>query len=224
MIDKRIDSIEQALDGLTDGASVMISGFGGAGLPVNLIQALDKTAARNLTLLLNSIRFIETYVPAMIGDRRVVKTICTAARGRGSEPALFERQIADGTLDLELVPQGTFAERLRAGGAGIRAFYTPTGIGTTLVEGKEVRDFDGTPCVLETALKADFALLRADVADHWGNIAFRGLQANFGPAMATAARVTVVEVTTIQDEPLDPAAVDIAGVYIDRIIELADSR
>lgn len=224
MIDKRIDTLVQALDGLNDGASVMISGFGGAGLPVNLIKALDATSACDLTLVLNSPRFIDTYAPALFSDRRVAKVIVSAARARGREPALFERQIADGALELELVPQGTLAERLRAGGAGIPAFYTPTGVGTTLIAGKEVREFGGVSCVLETALKADFALMRADVADRWGNIAFRGLQANFAPAMASAARVTVVEVETIQAEPLDPSAVDVAGIYIDRVIALPDAR
>jgi 3-oxoacid CoA-transferase A subunit len=224
MIDKHIESIDQALDGIADGASVMISGFGGAGLPVNLLRALEATSATNLTLLLNSLRFIETYAPKLFADRRVARVICTAARGRGREPSLYERQIEDGSLALELVPQGTFAERLRAGGAGIAAFYTPTGVGTTLIEGKEVREFDGIPCVLEVGLKADFALMRADTADRWGNVAFRGVQANFGPAMASAARVTVVEVGTFQREALDPAAIDIAGIYTDRIIALPDVR
>ena len=139
MIDKTIESIDQALDGIVDGASVTISGFGGTGLPVNLIRALEATSATNLTLLLNSLRFIETYAPRLFAERRVARVICTAACGRGREPSLYERQIRDGSLVLELVPQGTFAERLRAGGAGIAAFYTPTGIGTTLIEGKEVR-------------------------------------------------------------------------------------
>lgn len=224
MIDKRINSIENALEGLGDGASVMISGFGGAGLPVNLIKALDATRAGNLTLILNSLRFIETYAPAMFTDRRVVKAVASAARGRGKEPSVYERQITEGLLELEMSPQGSFAERMRAGGAGIPAFYTPTGIGTTLIDGKDIREFDGVPCVLETALKADFALMRADVADQWGNVSFRGLQANFGPAMASAASITVVEVETIQSEPLDPSAIDIAGIYTDRIIAIADAR
>ena len=224
MIDKTIESIDQALDGIVDGASVTISGFGGTGLPVNLIRALEATSATNLTLLLNSLRFIETYAPRLFAERRVARVICTAARGRGREPSLYERQIRDGSLVLELVPQGTFAEPLRAGGAGIAAFYTPTGIGTTLIEGKEVREFNGVPCVLEVGLKADFTLMRADKADRWGNVAFRGLQANFGPAMASAARVAVVEVATLQREPLDPAAIDIAGIYTDRIVALPDLR
>ena len=224
MIDKRIESIDRALDGIVDGASVMISGFGGAGLPVNLIRALEATSATNLTLLLNSLRFIEAYAPSLFAERRVARVICTAARGRGREPSLYERQIQDGSLALELVPQGTFAERLRAGGAGIAAFYTPTGVGTTLIKGKKVRKFNGISCVLEVGMKADFALMRADKADRWGNVQFRGLQANFGPAMASAARMAVVEVETVQRDPLDPAAIDIAGIYTDRIIALPDLR
>jgi 3-oxoacid CoA-transferase A subunit len=129
-----------------------------------------------------------------------------------------------GTLELELVPQGTFAERMRAGGAGIPAFYTPTGFGTKLTEGKESREFDGRQCVLETALTADFALMRADVADRWGNVSFRGTQSNFGPAMAMASRIAVVEVERISDEPLPSNAIDIPGIFTQRIIAVADER
>ncbi len=132
--------------------------------------------------------------------------------------------MAEGSLELELVPQGTFAERLRAGGSGVPAFYTPTGVGTLLAEGKEIREFEGRPYLLETALKADFALLRADVADRWGNIAFRGAQPNFQPAMAMAARVTVVEVNHIAAGPLSPEAIDVPGIFNQRVIALPDER
>ncbi|NKB54898.1 MAG: 3-oxoacid CoA-transferase subunit A [Alphaproteobacteria bacterium] len=223
-MDKRIENIAAALDGITDGASVMISGFGGAGLPVVLIRALEAASVDNLTLILNSLRFIETYAPGLFADKRVRKTVSSAARGRGKESSEYELQLEQGTLELELVPQGTFAERMRAGGAGIPAFYTPTGFGTKLTEGKETREFNGRQCVLETALTADFALMRADVADRWGNVSFRGTQANFGPAMAMASRVAVVEVERVLDEPLPPNAIDIPGIFTQRIIAVPDER
>ena len=187
MIDKRITKVEEALAGIANGATVMVSGFGGAGLPVVLIQALEATPARDLSLILNSLRFVETYAPSLFTDR-------------------------------------TFAERVRAGGAGIPAFYTPTGVGTKLTEGKEVRDFDGRPCVLEPALTADYAIMRATVADRWGNISFVGTQSNFGPAMAMAAKVTVVEVDEVRDEPLNPRVVDIPGIFTQRVIAVPDAR
>lgn len=224
MIDKRITKIEEALEGLSDGASVMISGFGGAGLPVVLIRALEAAPAGNLTLVLNSLRFVETYAPRLFEEKRVRKAISSAARGRGREPSTYERQLEAGELELELVPQGSFAERMRAGGAGIPAFYTPTGVGTKLTEGKETRTFDGRECVLETAIKADFALMRATAADRWGNVSFRGTQSNFGPAMAMASRVAVVEVDEISEDPLPLQAIDIPGIFVQRVIAVPDER
>ncbi|MBT5111459.1 MAG: 3-oxoacid CoA-transferase subunit A [Rhodospirillaceae bacterium] len=224
MIDKRIDTVEQALDGLSDGASIMIGGFGGSGLPVTLVRALEETSARDLTVILISLRFIELYAPRLIAERRIVKGICTAARSPGKAQSKYERQIEEGSLELELTPQGTFAERLRAGGAGVAAFYTPTGVGTLLAEGKEVREFDGQQCLLETGLKADFALIRGNVADRWGNVSFRGTQRNFCLAMATAARTTAVEVDTIETAPLSPEAIDIPGIFTQRVIALPDGR
>ncbi len=224
MIDKRIDTVEQALDGLCDGASIMIGGFGGSGLPATLLCALEATSARDLTVILISLRFIETYAPRMFAERRIVKGICTAARGKGKTQSEYERQIEEGLLELELTPQRTFAERLRAGGAGLPAFYTPTGFGTLLAEGKETREFNGRHCLLETGLTADFALLRADRADRWGNVSYRGTQRNFGPAMAMAARTTVVEVDSISAAPLSPEAIDIPGIFTQRVIALPDGR
>ncbi len=224
MIDKRISRVEEALEGLPDGATVMISGFGGAGLPVVLIRALEATSAGGLTLILNSLRFIETYAPALFTDRRVVKTISSAARSRGKGTAVYEYQVEEGFLEAEIVPQGTFAERIRAGGAGIPAFFTPTGVGTKLTEGKEVREFDGRPCVLEPAMTADFALMRATVADRWGNVSFVGTQSNFGPAMAMAAKTAVIEVDEVSDEPLDPRIVDIPGIFTQRVLAVPDER
>lgn len=224
MIDKRISKVTEALEGLSDGATIMISGFGGAGLPVVLIKALEATSASGLTLILNSLRFIETYAPSLFTDRRVIKTVSSAARSRGKGTAVYEYQVEEGFLEAEIVPQGTLAERIRAGGSGIPAFFTPTGVSTKLTEGKEVRDYDGRLCVLETALTADFALMRATVADRWGNIGFVGTQSNFGPAMAMAAKTSVVEVDEVLDEPLPPREVDIPGIFTQRVIAVPDDR
>ncbi len=224
MIDKRVATVEAALEGLTDGASIMISGFGGAGVPVALIQALAHTSVRDITMIINGIRHVDTCAPTIFGDHRVRKVVCSASRGQGREPTVYERQWQAGELEVEMVPQGTFAERLRAGGAGIPAFYTPTGAGTPLGDGKEVRDFNGRPCVLEAALTADFAFMRAHCADRWGNVDFRGTQANFGPAMAAAARTTVVEVETISETPIPSDQVDVSSIYVQRVIARPAAR
>ena len=224
MIDKRVYSVQQALEGMVNGSSVMISGFGGAGTPVSLIQALDACGARELTIMANSLRYIEAYAPQMFVDCRIRKAVASAARARGRDTANFEQQWLDGNLEIELVPQGTFVERLRAGGAGIAGFYTPTGVGTDLAEGKEIREFDGQPFVLERALTADFALLRASRADRWGNLRFHGTQENFGSSMAMAGRVAVAEVEEIVDQPLSPAQISLPGIFVQRVIELPDGR
>jgi 3-oxoacid CoA-transferase A subunit len=148
----------------------------------------------------------------------VRKVICTAARGHSKEPSAFERLWTAGKIELECVPQGTFSERLRAGGAGIPAFYTPVGFGTELAEGKEVRTFQDREYVLETALKGDVALIRADTADRYGNLSFRYAQMNFGPVMATAATHSVAEVRAIIDEPMPHEQVQLPGVYINSIV------
>jgi 3-oxoacid CoA-transferase A subunit len=223
MIDKRVETIEAALDGLGDGASILVGGFGGAGVPFALIRALENLSARDLTLILNGVRFVDGFAPRIFGDRRVSRVICSAARSRGKETSNYERQWLDGELDIEMVPQGTFAERMRAGGAGVPAFYTPTAVGTDLAEGREIREFQGRPCVLETAITADFALIRAARADRWGNVRFRGAQGNFGVAMAMAGRTTVIETGNATDEPIEPDSIHIPGIYVDRVIELEDA-
>ena len=223
MIDKRVETIEAALDGIGDGSSILVSGFGGTGIPFALIRALENMTARDLTLILNGIRFVDGVSPRIFGDRRVARVICSAARSRGRDTSNYERQWLDGELEIEMVPQGTFAERIRAGGAGVQAFYTPTAAGTLLGEGKEVREFNGRPCVLETAITADFALIRAARADRWGNVRFRGTQGNFGLAMAMAARTTVIETGSATDAPIEPDSIHIPGIYVQRVIELEDA-
>jgi 3-oxoadipate CoA-transferase, alpha subunit len=219
---KSVASADEALADLGDGASVMISGFGGAGSPLALMRALERRRVRDLTVIINSVRHLYDAAPALFDERRVIRAICSAARGRGRAPVAFEEQWFAGSLEVELVPQGSFAERIRAGGAGIPAFFTPTGVGTDLAVGKEVREIGGRACVLEHALRADFAFLHADVADRFGNVVFRGSQANFGPAMAAAARVAVVEVGRLADTPLDPHRIDVPGIYVDRVVVVGE--
>jgi 3-oxoacid CoA-transferase A subunit len=217
-IDKRAGSPAEALTDVPDGATVFISGFGGAGFPNVLIRALRDRGPRNLTLVVNSATHRYSYTHELIEAGLVSKVICTAARGHSKDPSPFERLWMEGKIELECVPQGTFTERIRAGGAGIPAFYTPVGVGTELARGKEVRSFDGRDYVLEPAIKGDLALVRADTADKYGNLAFRYAQMNFGPVMATAARVAVAEVRTVLAEPLSPDRVQLPGTFVDHVV------
>jgi len=217
-IDKRAGSPAEALADVADGATVFISGFGGAGFPNALIRALRDRAPRDLTLVANSATHRYSLTHELIEAGLVRKVICTAARGRDSEPSPFERLWMAGRIELECVPQGTFSERIRAGGAGIPAFYTPVGVGTGLARGKEVRSFEGRDYVLEPALKGDLALVRADTADRYGNLAFRYAQMNFGPVMAMAARLAVAEVRAVLAEPMPHDRVQLPGAFVDRIV------
>lgn len=224
MIDKRVSSIAEALAGIGDGMTIMFGGFGGAGVAVNLMRALEGCTARDLTIVSNSVRFLEDYAPALFERKQVRHAVASAARSRGSASGISELQLEDGTLTLDISPQGSFSERIRAGGAGIPAFYTPTGVGTPVVEGKEHREFDGVMCVLEYALKSDFTLMRADKADRYGNLYFRGTQGNFGRDMAAASACTVVEVREIVDGFLPTPDIHVPGVFVKRIIQLPDGR
>src|SRR4029453_12203222 len=201
--------------------TVFISGFGGAGFPNVLIRALRERAPKNLTLVVNSATTRYSLTHELIAAGLVRKVVGTAARGHDKEPSPFERLWVAGKIELECVPQGTFAERIRAGGAGIPAFYTPVGFGTAVADGKEVRIFDGRQHVLEHAIKGDVALVRADTADRYGNLAFRYAQMNFGPVMATAAKLAVAEVRTVLDEPLPHERVQLPGVYVGRVVTVA---
>lgn len=225
MIDKRVNTTDEALAGITDGATVMLSGFQGAGVANALIGALIETGARNLTLISNGTGHPASMQGELIGSGAVTKVICSSARGRGRDPTPFEKLWLAGKIELELVPQGTFTERIRAGGAGIPAFYTPVGVDTALADGKERRTIDGRDCILETALTADFTLLRAERGDRWGNLVYIGTQSNFGPVMAMAGRVTVAEVNGFApDGALAPDTIRTPGIFVDRIIELPDQR
>ena len=218
MINKVVGDIGGAMAGIGSGASIMISGFGNAGIPSNLVRALGAMDLSGLTLIMNAIRRIDECDPSLFTERRVGHVITTAFRGPQAGPASYEQQWERGELTLDILPQGTFAERIRAGGAGIPAFFTPTAVGTSLVEGQEQRDFNGQTCVLEEALTAGFALLRAQKADRYGNLYFRGTQANFGTSMATAAAITIVEVEEISETGLRPEDIHLPGIYVQRVL------
>ncbi|MBO0763321.1 MAG: 3-oxoacid CoA-transferase subunit A [Hyphomicrobiaceae bacterium] len=217
-MDKRAGSAAEALADVPDGATVLISGFGGAGFPNVLIRALRDRAPKALTLVVNSATHRYSLTHELIEAGLVRKVVCTAARGRDNEPSPFERLWVEGRIKLECVPQGTFAERIRAGGAGIPAFYTPVGVGTELAGGKERRTFEGRDYILEPAIKGDLALVRADAADRYGNLAFRYAQMNFGPVMAMAARVAVAEVRAVLSEPMPHDRVQLPGTFVDRVV------
>jgi len=216
-IDKRVASAAEAVAGIGDGASVMVSGFGGAGFANTLILALRDAGPRGLTLIVNSATHPLSQTHVLIEAGLVRKVICSASRGRGKELSPFEKLHKAGKIELVMMPQGNFAECIRAGGAGIPAFYTPSGVGTELTRGKEVRRFGGRDYVLEEAISADVALIRGDLADRFGNLMFRHAQMNFGPAMATAAKLAIAEVRATQEAPIAPTLVQLPGVYVQRV-------
>jgi 3-oxoadipate CoA-transferase alpha subunit len=216
-IDKRV-SLEGALEGVSDGATVFITGFGGAGFPNKLIHALCERGPKDLTLVVNSATHRYSLTHELIANDQVRKVICTAARGHDKEPSPFETRWMAGKIELEMVPQGSFTERIRAGGAGIPAFYTPVGFGTELTKGKEVRRFGERDYVMEEAITGNLALVRADTADRTGNLSFNYAQMNFGPVMASAAKLAVAEVRAISDEPLSRERIQLPGVYVDRVV------
>lgn len=217
MIDKRISDLARAVADIGDGSTVMIGGFGEAGSPIELIHALIDQGAGGLTVVNNNTGTGEVGLAALIRAGRVDKMICSYPRSANSRA--FPDLYREGRIELELVPQGTLAERIRAGGAGIPAFYTPTAAGTELEAGKELRDFDGTPCLLERALSADFALIKARRADWHGNLVYNKTARNFSPLMAAAAATTIVQAAAV-DRPgsIDPETVITPGIFVDRVV------
>ena len=210
----------EAVAGIGDGASVMIGGFGGSGTPIELIHALIDAGARDLTIVNNNAGNGRVGLAALIAEGRVAKLVCSYPRS--ADPKAFTELFLEGGIELELVPQGTLAERIRAGGAGIPAFYTPTAFGTALAEGKPTAEFDGVPYVQERWLKADFALLKAQTADTHGNLTFRKAARNFAPLMATAAATTIVQASEIVEAGrIDPERVVTPGIFVDRVVEVS---
>jgi len=221
-IDKRIGSAAQALADVEDGATVLISGFGGAGFPNVLIRALRERNLKGLILVVNSATHRYSLTHELIAAGQVRKVVCSAARGREGGLSAFEQLWKDGKIELECLPQGTFAEAIRAGGAGIPAFYTPAGYGTDLTKGKETRRFGDRDYVLEPAITGDLALVRADTADVYGNLTFRFAQMNFSPAMATAAKLTIAEVRAVEETAIAHERVQVPGVFVDRIVRVSE--
>ena len=223
MIDKIRSSPAEALKDVADGATVMIGGFGTAGLPDELIAALMAQGARELTIVNNNAGNGDTGLAALLAAGRVRKIICSFPRQADSWH--FDKLYRDGRIELELVPQGNLAERIRAAGAGIGGFFTPTGYGTELAQGKETREIGGRMYVLESPIHADYALIKAERGDRWGNLCYRMTARNFGPVMAMAARVTVATLHEIVElGTLDPEAVVTPGLFVQHVVRVPRTR
>jgi 3-oxoadipate CoA-transferase alpha subunit len=219
MINKIVASIAEALEGVKDGSTVLIGGFGAVGQPDALIEGLIEQGAKDLVAVLNNAGTGRVGVAKLMGLGRVRKIICSFPRSQGS--VVFEELYREGRIELEIVPQGTLAERMRVAAAGIPAFYTATAAGTLLERGKETREFDGRRYVMERALKGDVALVEAWEADRWGNLAYRGSGGNFNPVMATAAELTVAQVQHIRGlGEIGPHRIDTPGIYVDRVVRV----
>ena len=215
-LDKRVQSYAQALDGLADGMTVIAGGFGLCGIPENLIAEIHRRGTRGLTVVSNNCGVDGFGLGVLLEQRQIRKVIASYV----GENALFEKQLLAGEIEVELTPQGTLAEKLRAGGAGIPAFFTATGYGTPVAEGKEVRQFGDRNYILERSITGDFAIVKGWKADHFGNVIYRHTARNFNPLAATAGRITVVEVEEIVEPgELDPAQVHTPGIYVDRVIQ-----
>jgi 3-oxoadipate CoA-transferase alpha subunit len=217
------DSARDAVAGVADGSTVLVGGFGMAGMPVDLIDALIAQGAGDLTVVCNNAGNGDTGLAALLAAGRVRKVVCSFPRQNDSY--VFDELYRTGRIELEVVPQGNLAERMRAAGAGIGAFFSPTGFGTLLAEGKETRRIDGRDYVLELPIRGDVALIGAHKSDRLGNLVYRKTARNFGPVMATAAATTIVQVTEIVDiGDLDPETVVTPGIYVDRVVQVEPPR
>jgi 3-oxoadipate CoA-transferase, alpha subunit len=222
LMDKTIKSAREALSGIGDGATIMIGGFGGSGAPIELIHALIDKGPKNLTVINNNAGNGRIGIAAMIDAGLVKKMICSFPR---SDPRAFTDRYLAGEIELELVPQGTLAERIRAGGAGIPAFYTPTGFGTELAEGKVIAEFDGRSYVQERWLKADFAIVKAELGDTYGNLTYNKAGRNFNPLMCMAAKTTIAQVSKIVAAgEIDPEHVVTPGIFVNGVVEIPDPQ
>ena len=215
-MEKVVANAQQAIEGIESGMTLMIGGFGVCGIPENTIAALTQTSVTDLTCISNNAGVGDFGLGLLLNDRRIKKMISSYV-GENEE---FERQMLSGELEVDLIPQGSLAERCRAGGAGIPAFFTPAGYGTEVAEGKEVRLFDGKPHILEQAFSADFALVKAWRGDHAGNLIFKGTARNFNPVMAMAGTITIAEVEELVDNSvLDPNEIHTPGIFVQRIFQ-----
>ena len=223
MIDKRVDTIDAALSGIEDGSTILVSGFGNAGSPIRLLEALIDQGAAGLTIVSNNAGEGEFGLAALMKAGRVTKVICSYPRSAGS--IIFEELYDQGKIELEVVPQGTLSERMRAAGAGIGGFFTPTSAGTLLGANKETREIEGKLHVFETPLKGDVALVKADAGDRWGNLTYNKSARNFGPTMAMAAKLTIAEVKTIKElGEISPEHVVTPGIFVERVIKLREEQ
>ncbi len=219
MIDKRVASVAQALKDVPDGATILVGGFGTAGIPGELIDGLIEQGAKDLTIVNNNAGNGETGLAALLKTGRVRKIICSFPRQADSQ--VFDGLYRSGQIELELVPQGNLAERLRAAGAGIGGFFCPTGYGTELAKGKEARQINGRWYVLEAPIHGDVALIKAEAGDRWGNLTYRKAARNFGPVMATAAKLTIASVYELKDlGELDPETVVTPGIHVQRVVQV----
>jgi 3-oxoadipate CoA-transferase alpha subunit len=218
VIDKRVATALEAVAGVHDGATVLVGGFGESGVPTVLLEALVQQGATDLTIVANNAGTAERGIAALLRAGRVRRMISSYPRSRGS--VWFEKRYAEGSIELEVVPQGTLTERIRAAGAGIPAFFTPTAVGTEMAEGKEVREFGGRPYLLEYALPGDVALIRARRADRWGNLTYHSVARNYAPTMAAAAALTIAETEDPVAElgDLGPEEIITPGIYVDRVV------
>jgi 3-oxoadipate CoA-transferase alpha subunit len=217
MIDKRVASIAAAVDGIKDGSTVLCAGFGAAGAPDHLFEALLEQGARDLVIVSNNAGVGRTGLAALMAAGRVRRVVCSYPRSAGS--VVFEELYRAGRIELELVPQGTLSERMRCAAAGLGGFWSPVGVGTRLAEGKETREIDGRLYVLEKPLPGDVALVKAERADRWGNLVYRKAARNFNPTMAMAGKLTVAEVADIVElGALDPELIATPGIYVDRVV------
>jgi 3-oxoadipate CoA-transferase alpha subunit len=219
-INKIMSNFEDAVAGVKDGSTILVSGFGGAGMPTELLNALRDQGARDLTIVSNNAGVGREGISGLLSEGKIRKVICSYPRSGGS--VIFEEMWAAGKVELEVVPQGTLSERIRAAGAGIGAFYTPTAVGTQLAEGKEVREINGRLQVLEYPLKGDVAFVLAKKADRWGNLTYNKSARNFGPVMAPAADLTIVQVHEIVElGTLDPETIVTPSIFVNRVVKMA---
>ena len=219
MINKIVQSMADAMAGIKDGSVILVGGFGSIGQPNALIAGLIERGAKDLTIVANNSGVGHVGLAALLETRRVRKIVCSFPRT--ADPVVFEELWREGAIELECVPQGTMAERMRAAGAGIPAFYTATAAGTKLAEGKEEREFNGRAYILEEALRGDVALVEAWEADRWGNLTYKSSARNFNPVMATAADLTIVQAQHIVElGALDPEMVATPGIYVDRVVHV----
>ncbi|RJE70788.1 succinyl-CoA--3-ketoacid-CoA transferase [Pseudoalteromonas citrea] len=214
--DKVVNSYAEAMEGIKDGDTIIAGGFGLCGIPEGLINEIKRKQTKDLTVVSNNCGVDDFGLGVLLHDRQIKKIVASYV----GENALFEQQLLDGIIDVELTPQGTLAEKMRAGGAGIPGFYTATGYGTPIAEGKEVKEFNGRPYILEESITGEFAIIKAWKADRYGNLVFRHTAMNFNPMAATAGKITVVEVEEIVEPgELEPSQIHTPGIYVNRVIK-----